>query len=84
MTSSAYRLKRFWNKLQPLAQTLTGHPPFQQESKMDGKDIQRVKAARILAKRTFKRKCNLFEDAAEQDTIVMITGMCKEVCDAFF
>ncbi|XP_045127294.1 uncharacterized protein LOC123513898 [Portunus trituberculatus] len=51
---------------------------------MDGKDIQKVKDARTVAKRTFTRKCKLFDEAVtRRDANVVLSDICAEVCDVF-
>ena len=51
---------------------------------MSEEDIERVKNARTVAKRTFTRKYNLFIVTAKQEgTQAVLDDLCKEVCDAF-
>ena len=46
--------------------------------------MQKVKAARTVAKRTFTRKCKLFDEAVtRRDAKVVLSDICSEVCDAF-
>ena len=70
--------------MQRPARSIIGHPTFQRGSKMDGKDVQKVKDARTVAKRTFTRKCKLFDEAViRRDANVVLSDICSEVCDAF-